>query len=174
MKKNHLYLMCLIIPFSLLFGCEEVEDGDFVEPITVYEKVNGAWSLSSLIYVDEFAKANSLDNVEENLTDWFNFNTVVVSLNVDENNQPTNFMIEGDVPELLPSQGFWNLNSAFPTTNTKPIEINLFTDANRTDHSSTLRLISIPGAVSTMEIQLQRKSNDVVFASYNYKFFPIN
>lgn len=174
MVKKLTQLLSIVIVFSSLTGCENIEDGNYQEPITVYEKINGSWSLSSLIFVDEFAKANNLEPVEQNLTDWFNFNSSVLHLNTDENNLPTDYSLEGDVPELFPASGYWELSSPFPTTNTKPISINLYSDTAKTVLTSRLRLISIPGAINTMEVQLQRISKDVVFASYNFKFFPIN
>jgi hypothetical protein len=174
MRKKYLSLLFLILSISILFGCYETEDGDIVEPVTVYEKVNGTWGLSSLIYVDEFAQANNLEPIEQNLTDWFNFSTVVLTLTVNDQNQPTDYLLEGDVPELFPNSGYWELSSPFPTTNTRPITINLYTDSSKSNLTGTLRLISIPGAIETMEFQLQRTSNEIPFISYNYKFFPIN
>lgn len=173
MKKSSVYLLLLIISFHL-GGCYKVEDGGYVEPITIYEKINGVWNLSSLKYIDEFAKSNNIEPNEENLTNWFNYKDFQLTLNVDENNQPNDYSVSGDVPELFPSVGYWELSSAFPTTNMQPVLINLYSDASKTELSGQLQLTSIPGVNTNMEIQLVRASNEVAFASYVFKLFPAN
>lgn len=164
----------LLIILLILSGCYKTEDGMYVEPITIYEKIDGAWSLSSLKYVDGFAKSNNIEPTEENITNWFNYKDFQLILNVDENFKPNDYSVLGDVPELFPSNGYWQLSSAFQTTNSQPIFINLYSDLEKTKQIGTLRLVSIPGANNTLEIALERKSNDVPLTSYVFKLVLAN
>lgn len=173
MKKTGVYLIIFILTLQLA-GCYKTEDGEYIEPITIYEKINGKWNLSSLKYIDAFAKSNNIEPSEENLSNWFNYKDFQLTLNVDENNVPSDYSVTGDVPELFPSNGYWQLSSAFQTTNSQPIFINLYSDSNKTNQIGTLRLISIPGANNTLEIALERKSNDVPLTSYVFKLFLAN
>lgn len=79
MKFKHLFY--LLIAWSAL-GCNDMDDGPFVEPITLYEKVNGNWSLESLKMIDEVAKANAESPSEQNISSFFNFSEFKLSLNV--------------------------------------------------------------------------------------------
>jgi len=173
MKKANVYLLFLLLAFQFA-GCYKTDDGAYVEPITIYEKIHGVWNLSSLKYVDEYAKSNNIEPNEDNLTNWFNYKDFQLTLNVDESNQPVDYSVAGDVPELIPSTGYWKLSSAFPTTNMQPVLINLYADAAKTDLTGQLHLISIPGVSTNMEVQLVRSSNNVAFASYMFKLFPAN
>lgn len=175
MKKQIIKSINFILIMSLtLSGCYKMEDGAYVEPITIYEKINGTWNLSSLKYVDGFAKFNNIEPNEENLTNWFNYKDFQLVLNVDDKNNPTDYNVLGDVPELFPSSGYWQLSSSFQTTNSQPIFINLYSDLEKTKQIGRLNLISIPGANNNMEIALERKSNDVPLTSYVFKLFLAN
>lgn len=173
MKKASFYLLLFVIMFPL-GGCDKTDDGTFTEPITIYEKINGVWNLSSLRYIDEFAKANNIEPNEDLLTSWFNFSDFKLTLNVDANNQPLDFKVTGDVPELFPASGYWQLSSAFPLTTMKPVVVGLYADASKSTLIGELQLISIPGANAEMELQLVRTTNGVAYASYVFKLLPAN
>lgn len=180
-NKNYLFMKSLIkrkgyilifSTFFLFFNCQEINDGDFVEPITTYEKIKGTWSLSSLVLRDDYAKSLDIELSEVNLTNMFNFSDLKIVFNVDSNNKPVDFAIIGDFPRLFPTSGYWDLNSAFPSTNQEPALFNLYSDLAKTTKIGELNLTAVPSENSNMEIRLIRYSNDIAFATYIFKFFP--
>lgn len=173
MTRKSILLLWLIIVFQLP-GCYQIEDGSYVEPITTFEKINGTWNLTKLTMVDNYAKANAFDPVEMDLTSWFNFETLQIKLNVDENNTPTTYEVGGTMPELFPKSGYWDLSSAFPNTNLTAPAINLYGSAAKTDKIGELLLTSVPGASSEAEIQLVRYADDVPYVSYVFKLTSAN
>lgn len=160
-----------MLPFE---GCYQTDDGSYVAPITIYEKINGSWSLDQLTLVDEYAKANAITPDNDDLTSWFNYQTFQIKFSVDENDEPTSFEVTGDVPELFLKSGYWSLSSSYPNTDLSAVRINLYSDASKTDIVDQLRLTSIPGAQETMEIQLVRESNGIAYASYLFNLSPAN
>ena len=72
MKCKSLYWLAFMMCFFAI-GCDNTDDGSYVEPITLYEKVNGNWGLTNLKMVDEVAKANKIEPNEENLSTYFNY-----------------------------------------------------------------------------------------------------
>lgn len=163
----------IVLSFSFQ-SCQKIDDGEFVEPITIFEKIKGDWTLSSLTYVDDYAKSINLEPYEYNLSGWFNFDNLSISLSVDDNNKPTSFLINGSVPEIIPLNGFWNLSSPYPSTNLEPLLINLYDDAQNNNLIGTLNLTSIPGANNFMEIRLIHSSSQLPFSTYVFKFYPSN
>ena len=173
LKNRIIYFFLLMIP--LLFSkCQETVEGDFVAPITTYEKIVGTWNLSSLILKDDYANSLDLESTEENLTNWFNYNDFQLTLNVDENNQPVDYLVTGNTPKLLPTEGFWELSSSFPTTNSDQTLIYLYSDRLKSEKIGELNLTGIPSGNSNLEIRLVRSSNQTPFLTYIFKFFPSN
>ncbi len=164
-------LIVLVLPFT---ACNDTDDGSYVAPITVYEKINGNWKITSLKQVDEIAKANSQSPSEMTLTSQFEFSTFSIALNVDDNNEPISYKVGGSAPKFFPSEGYWSLDYAFHNTDGSPNVINLFSDAEKTSPTGKLYITSIPGSARTMELRFTRKSKGVAFVSYVYQLSPIN
>ncbi len=165
-------LLCLLVFLPL--GCTESDDGNYVEPITIYEKINGEWSLIDLKMVDEFAVANGIEPDEENLSNLFNYENFRIKLNVDEGMQPTTYEVIGDVPPLFEPNGYWTLSSAFQPTNSEAVRIHLYSDAEKTILTDELRITSVPGSNPEMQIQLTRESDGVKFVSYVFNLNATN
>lgn len=162
-------MMCL---FAI--SCDNTEDGSYVDPITIYEKVNGNWGLTNLKMVDDFAKASKIEPSEENLSTYFNYEDFKLKFNVDEKNNPTSYEVTGNVPPLFAPKGYWQLSSDFQPTNPgNAIKIYLYSDAQKTQKTDELRLSSVPGKNGEMEIQLSRTSGGVAFVSYVFKLSAI-
>ena len=161
--------MCL-----MTISCDNTEDGSYVDPITLYEKVNGNWGLTNLKMVDESAKANAIEPHEENLSTFFNYEDFKINFSVDENNQPTSYEVTGNVPPLFAPKGYWKLASDFQQTNASAVKIYLYSDAQKTQKTDELRLTSVPGSNDEMEIQLVRSSGGSAFVSYVFKLNAIN
>ena len=163
-------MMCL---FAI--GCDNTEDGSYVDPITIYEKVSGNWGLTNLKMVDVFAKANKIEPNEENLSTYFNYEDFKIKFNVDEKNNPTSYEVTGNVPPLFAPKGYWRLSTDFQPTNPgNPVKIYLYSDAQKTQKTDELRVGSIPGKNGEMEIQLDHASGGIVFVSYVFKLTAIN
>ncbi len=155
-------------------GCDNTDDGSYVAPITLYEKVNGNWGLTNLKMVDEVAKANNIEPNEENLSTYFNYEDFKIKFNVDEKNNPTSYEVTGDVPPLFAPKGYWSLSSDFQQTNGVGTKIYLYSDAQKTQKTDELRLASVPGKNKEMQIQLVHSSGGVAFVSYVFKLNAIN
>lgn len=153
----------------LAMSCDEQDDGAHVDPITLYEKINGNWGLMSVKMTDEVAKASGIQPNEQNLSTWFHYEDFQIRFNVDANMQPTSYEVSGDVPALFALNGYYELSSAYPQTGGAATRINLYTDANHTQKTDELRLTSVPGSNDEMELQLVRTSGGTPFVSYTFK-----
>ncbi|WP_445730899.1 DUF5004 domain-containing protein [Mariniflexile sp.] len=150
----------------LVLGCSKTDDGSYVEPITVYEKMQGNWNLMNLRMVDQFAKTNGIQPSEQNLSALFNYDVFKIAFNVDANMLPTSYQVSGNVPPIFQLSGYWGLNTGFQPTNSGAIQINLYSDAQKTNRTDTLLLTSVPGSNEEMEVQLVRTSGGTPFVSY--------
>ncbi|MBN2805623.1 MAG: DUF5004 domain-containing protein [Prolixibacteraceae bacterium] len=162
--------------FMLIFvtGCYKTDDGTYTEPITIYEKMGGQWGLTKITQVDEIAVAGSIKPDVMVLTNQFNFKTFVITFEVDEQYQPTTFMVEGSAPELFLKNGYWSLSEDFPTTDGNPVVIQLFADEARTTVMDELNIMSLPGTRATMEFNLSRISNNLPYVTYQYALKQLN
>lgn len=172
-------MRCKIIYLFAIFGflavgCNEQDDGGHVDPITIYEKINGEWGLMNLKMVDEFAKTNAIEPSEQNLSTLFNFEDFKINFNVDDKMQPTTYQVLGNVPALFAPSGYWELSAPFQQTNASAAVIYLFSDAEKTQMTDQLRLTSVPGKNREMEIQLTRVSGGTAFVSYVFKLNAID
>ncbi|TRX21658.1 DUF5004 domain-containing protein [Flavobacterium franklandianum] len=163
----------LAIMSLLAFGCNEIDDGSYAEPITLYEKVNGDWSLMNLKMVDEFAKTNKIKPDEQNLSTLFNYADFKINFSVNEKMNPTSYEVTGNVPPLFPPKGFWKLSSAFQPTDSSPLKIYLYNDEAKTKSIGEFRVTSVPNSNGEMEIQLVRISGGAAFISYVFKLNTI-
>ena len=172
MRCKSIYWLAIIMCF-LAVGCEDNDDGSYVDPITIYEKVNGQWGLTNLKMVDEFAKANAIEPHEENLSTFFNYEDFKISFSVNEQNQPTSYEVTGDVPELFAPKGYWQLSSDFQQSDAGAVKIYLYSDAQKTQKTDELRLTSVPGSSDEMEFQLVHSSGGSPFVTYVFKLNAI-
>lgn len=164
----------LVVIGFIAISCNEFDDGSYVAPITVYEKINGDWSLMNLKMVDQYAKLNAIEPSEQNLSAMFNYEDFIIRFGVDENLNPTFYEVLGNVPPLFPPKGFWELSSPYSQTDSGALKIYLYKDAQKTEKTDELRLTSIPGSSGEMEIQLIRVSGDAAFVSYIFKLKATN
>jgi hypothetical protein len=169
MKKTKLLIIVLIFMPALWYGCTKTDDGSYTAPITVYEKVNGTWNMFSIKMIDETAKSAAIKPDEVTLTDQFSFAGFAITLNVDEANNATTYVVSGAAPELLVPQGFWDLDTQFPQTNGTAVKINFYSDAAKTQKTNQVSITTMPGALPEMEIKLTHSSNQVAYVSYQYK-----
>ena len=163
-------LMVAVLPFV---SCNDTDDGSYVAPITIYEKINGNWAVTSLKQVDEIAKANAQSPIEMTLTDQFSFSTFTINLNVDSNNEPTNYQIGGTAPKFFPSEGYWSLEYPFQNTDGSASIINLNSDASKDTQVDQLSVTAIPGSNKVLELKFSRKAKGVTFVSYVYQLSPV-
>jgi hypothetical protein len=158
----------LFLP-AIWFGCNKTNDGSFVLPITVHEKVAGNWQLSSLQMIDETARKAGIMPDQIDLTSQLNFPTFKIALNVDGNNKATDFIITGNAPALINPAGYWDLDNSFPPTDGTPVNVILYSDAAKTARIGRLQISTMPGAKDEMVVKLTHTSNQVPYATYQYK-----
>lgn len=173
MRSKSYYWLALFMCFFAI-SCDNTEDGSYVDPITIYEKINGNWGLTNLKMVDEFAKANKIEPSEENLSTFFNYEDFKINFSVDEKNKPTSYEVTGNVPPLFAPKGYWELSSDFQQTNASAVRIYLYSDAAKTQKTDELRVTSVPGNNDEMEFQLVHSSGGTPFVTYVFKLNAIN
>lgn len=169
MKKLRLIAIALFASTLIFVGCEKTEDGTYVAPITLYEKVSGSWRLSRLIMSDEDAKRNNIRPNEEVITNVLGFSTFTIELNVDQNNRPTTYKVGGNAPNLFAPEGYWDLSSDFPRSDLTPVIIRLYSDAERTNLIDQLSIAQIPSQTLPFEFRLTRSVNQIPFLTYLYR-----
>lgn len=158
-----LYALLLL---SLMLGataCNNTDDGSYVAPITLGEKIHGQWILNSIQQVDE-ATGKSID-----LSGKFTFMTFGINLQADENNVPTSFTVEGTAPALLPTSGSWAMGNEFTNADGTPSTILL----NPGDNAVVLTVTAAPGTNRTLSFKMTRKTKGLPFVSYVYNLVPI-
>lgn len=168
MKVALKYIITLLL-MSTLASCYDTKDGNYTEPITVYEKINGNWKISSLKQIDEIAKAASQSLNEVTLTSQFGFSTFTIALNVDNQNRPTTFEIGGSSPAFFETEGYWKLNRDYPTTDGSTTVVELYSDAAKQVKTGELIVASTPSATQEMELKFTRTDKGIAFVSYVYK-----
>lgn len=162
-------VVLMVLGLLTFYGCTDTDDGKYTAPITLYEKVNGNWSLTSITQIDETAKVTNVKPDEVNLTKQLGFATFGLTLTVDDNHRPTSYQVTGSAPQLFAGSGYWDLDVEFqPTDGTAPV-INLYSDAGKATLVGQLQITGMPGTAPSMELKLTRKSGGAAFVSYNYQ-----
>ncbi len=157
---NLLVLLCFFAVSTMTFtSCAETEDGSFVNPITLNEKITGQWVLNSITQVDE------TNNKTMPLTGLFNFDSFAIHLNVDGDNNPTTFTVDGTAPALLPTTGNWKLDYPFVKSDGGATGILL-------NNNVKLTVTAVPGSQQTLAFKLTRNQAGKPFVSYVYNLVP--
>ena len=125
-----------------LCSCSTVDDGSYVDPIRLYEKIGGKWVLTSLL----------------------DFDTFVIHLDQDSKGEPTTFSVEGNAPELLPVKGTWTMDNPFVKSDGMASKLLLKSESGE----QPLTITTVPGANKTLEFKLIRQVNGKPFVSYTY------
>jgi hypothetical protein len=170
MNRTKILFLLLMLPLPLLFtGCEKTDNGSHVDPLTIYEKLPGTWTLSSLKLVDEVAKASSLTPYEMDIKPKFGFSAFKITFHIDSSYLPTSYEVTGGAPELFMNSGYWDLDSPFTHTDGKPTELNLYSDEGKTMLVDKLSVTALPGTRAELEFRLIRESEGTPYATYVYK-----
>ena len=159
MKRNLMIKLLapalMVAGSGFLFSCNTVEDGSYVPPFTQYEKISGQWMINSVTQTDE------VEGKKMSLTDLFQFDTFGIQLDVDADNNPTSYHIEGQAPALIPTSGTWKLGNAFVNTDGSAPQLFLGDDVS-------LTVTGMPGSKKELEFKLTRSQNGKPFVSYTY------
>ncbi len=166
-KTIHAFLLFSVLAAGLcLTACNDTEDGSYVAPITLSEKINGKWVLSSMKQVDEIA-ALSID-----LSGKLDFMSFSIDLQADEANNPTTFTVTGNAPALLPASGSWDMENSFTNSDGSPARIFLYSGNDKSQKIAALTVTATPGASRVLEFKLTRKQKGQAFVSYVYNLVP--
>lgn len=163
MRKIHLQMAgltsALVVSFtSLLSSCNVTEDGSYVAPISINEKIHGKWSLQSLDQTDEITMKKM------SLTDALQFKTFAITLNATAEGTPSTFTIEGEAPLLLPTSGTWKLDYDYYKSDGSASRL-LLNDGQK---NHEVIVTAIPGNEKTLAFKLIRKLAGKPFVSYTY------
>ena len=174
MKTNSRYFLLFTVVLLALIACTDTNDGTFVAPISVSEKIHGTWAAISIKQTDEIAKTAGQTPTDLGLSRQFNFTSFHILFNTDDKNNPTSYTISGDAPALLPISGYWSMPNLFINTDATPNEIYLYANESKTVKTATLTLGSVPGLLDVFEFKLTRRTNGVAFVSYTYRLCKVN
>lgn len=167
LKSLYALLLLSLMTGAFFTACNDTDDGSYVAPITLGEKIQGKWTLKSIRQVDE-TNGQALD-----LTGKFNFTSFTIDLKVDANNVPTSFNIEGSAPALLPTTGTWNMEKPFTNADGTASKILLYSDASQSKKAGELTVTATPGANRVLEFKMTRKVKGQPFVSYVYNLVPV-
>lgn len=167
-KKIYAFLLFSMFATGIFINtaCSDTEDGSYVAPITLSEKINGQWVLNSIKQVDETA-AKDID-----LSGQLDFSSFSIDLQADADNSPTTFSVAGNAPSLLPASGTWAMENKFTNSDGSPARIFLYTDAGKSQKAAVLTVTGTPGTNRVLEFKLTRKHNGQAFVSYVYNLVP--
>jgi hypothetical protein len=174
MRTIHYYFVVFMTMTLFFSSCADTNDGTYVAPISVAEKIHGTWAAISVKQTDEIAKTAGQTPTDLGLSRQFNFTSFHVAFNADDKNNPTSYTITGDAPALIPTSGYWSMPNLFINTDATPNEIYLFTDQAKTQKIAALTLGSVPGLLDVFEFKLTRRTNGVAFVSYTYRLCKVN
>ena len=174
MKTIRLSLAVLFTIALSLTSCTDTNDGAYVTPISVSEKIHGNWAAISVKQTDEIAKTAGQTPTDLGLSRQFNFTSFNVQFNTDDKNNPTSYAITGNAPALIPASGYWSMPNMFINTDATPNEIYLYVDQAKTQKIAALTLGSVPGLLDVFEFKLTRRTNGVAFVSYTYRLCKVN
>lgn len=187
MMKHRKGLVCLFIALAALTfsGCEPTtDDGSFVEPITLYEKIAGSWTLTDLVMIDEAPDNGWLTNLpgspnlkkeaspksELSINKNFGYDSFVLNLNIDEKRQPTTYQVESNARfAFIPTAGYWELSSAFADPKGSSPVITVYSDAAKASELMKITITTSPGAASYMELKVTKSHAGKATISYIYK-----
>ena len=161
-KKSTLKALMLLLaltPTLWMSSCSTIEDGDYVSPITQYEKMGGTWRVNSVTQIDETNQKSMA------LTGLFDFESFAIHLGTDASGNPTSYTISGSAPALLPVSGQWKLENPFVNSDGSSAKVLL-------NENTALTVTAMPGAQQSLEFKLTRMQNGNAFVSYVYNLVP--
>ncbi len=167
LKSSCALLLLSLIILTGFTACNDTDDGSYVPPITLGEKIQGKWVLKSLKQVDEIA-GQALD-----LTGQFEFTSFTIDLKADAANNPTTFSVEGNAPAILPASGSWGMGYPYTNADGTASKIILYSDAAQSKKVAELTVTALPGASKVLEFKLTRKVKGQAFVSYVYNLVPV-
>ena len=141
----------------LFSSCQKNDEGSYVAPIKLTEKIGGNYVLNSIVQTDEIAGTEMI------LTSLLDFDTFGISLS-----QDGKFSVSGNAPKLLPESGEWQLDNDFVKSTGEASKIIL-----KGDKTVSLTVTSVPGAKQELEFQLTRTQNGQPFVSYKYNLVSV-
>lgn len=153
-----LLLLSALAPTALLTSCATTEDGDYVTPIQLTEKIGGNWVLNSITQTDE------TNATEMALTTLLNFDSFGLALN-----DGGQFTVTGNAPKLLPMSGTWELDNNFVKSTGDATQLLL----KGSDGSVRLTVTATPGNNPELGFQLTRKQGGQAFVSYKYSLVRV-
>lgn len=151
-------LLLALAPASMLTSCASTEDGEYVAPIQLTEKIGGNWVLNAIDQIDETTGTDLA------LTTLLNFDTF--SINLTDGGQ---FTVSGNAPKLLPTNGTWELDNNFVKSTGDATRLIL----NGSDGKVSLTVTAAPGSKPELGFQLTRKQQGQAFVNYKYSLVRV-
>lgn len=115
MKKILKFSFLMILAIYFLSACQPESDFPEIEEPTSLkaEKLQGTWTLSSVIQVDQEAEDNGFPEDVQSLdiTNLFDFQSITLTFNLDTEGRPSDFTVNRPetVPNFFVESGTWSL-----------------------------------------------------------------
>jgi hypothetical protein len=152
-------LSLMILPATMLTGCSDVDDGSYVDPIKLSEKVNGNWRVNSVIQTDV------ANGKELNLTEKLGFSTFNIQLG--ENGY---FTVDGSAPKLIQLNGSWKTDYDYVKSDNSASLLLL----NDGTSEQTLTITKTPGATRELELRVTHFNSGEPYVTYTYSLTDAN
>ncbi len=153
-------MLCILA----MWGCKPEEFGPITKETNVVAQMQGSWSLTKVVQVDEDAKTKGFPYKELDITEVYAYKDLVIALQLDASGKPASFTItNGNAPRIADlTSGNWTVDNELAPT--------IITLKNGTT-SNELTLGSYAGLSSGKFYLIKKKSfNGKVILSYQYEF----
>lgn len=165
---KRIYNLIIIITTVSMFlfqSCKEDDFGEVGEPFNKIQYIQGTWKCTNVTQLDEYAVQKDYSFTKLDITDYYNFTDITLSLNVDTDLQPTTFILNpSGTPNFIITTGTWQFNDY-----NYPSHIYLYADGS-TEISSILQLDEVPRPETSNSITYKwtRYSGGKAILSYQY------
>lgn len=165
MKKiNLLTLLAFLGVIALVWSCRPDEPAPLGAPVNIVETLQGAWTLSKVVQVDNDAVKKGFPNQRLDITDLYNYKDFKMTFNLNQNGTPGTFTTTpGNAPEIISlATGNWKVDDL-----RAPAMITLENGNNQ----SVLEFTTYNGLLANkLSLKQVRRDGDKALVSYEFEF----
>jgi hypothetical protein len=165
MKKiNIITLLTFLGIIILAWSCRPDEPAPLGTPIKKVESLQGSWSLSKVVQVDNDAVKKGFPNQRLDITDLYNYKDFKITFNINQNGTPSTFSTTpGNAPEIISiADGNWTVDDP-----AAPAMITLANGSNQ----SVLEFTTYNGLLDNkLNLKLVRRDGEKPLVSYEFEF----
>jgi hypothetical protein len=165
MKKIKInLLMAFLGVTALVWSCRPDEPAPIGDPVNKIETLNGTWSLSKVVQVDNDAVKKGFPNQRLDITDLYSYQDFKLTFQLDANGNPGAFSTTpGNAPEIITvASGTWSVDDP-----AAPVVVTLQNGSNQ----AALEFTTYNGLLNNkLSLKLVRRDGEKALVSYEYEF----